>query len=338
MTLGDLTTHQLRDRIGSLLSAERRTIVEFLFCLAEVERRRLHLELGYASIFAYLTEGLGFPNGSAYRRMTAADLIVRFPETADYLRNGKLNLTTLTKLRGVLKAENCADLLAQAAGKSEKEIEQLVASLAPRPAQADLIVRMPTPTPDPPAATSNSEAAPSVPPPLTAAPEKKSEPPPDRVEPTSAKQHRMHVTVSQEFVDDLKKVSDLLAHKLPGGGLEEVLHECVRLAIGVIEKRRRGSEKPRATNAEPKTDGDYVPAAVRREVWRRDGGRCAFVGADGRRCGSRRRIEIHHVQPRARGGPSTVDNCEIRCSDHNHYAAELDFGREWMARASGRGS
>jgi 5-methylcytosine-specific restriction endonuclease McrA len=69
----------------------------------------------------------------------------------------------------------------------------------------------------------------------------------------------------------------------------------------------------------------HIPAAVRREVWRRDAGRCAFTGPAGR-CGETGFLEFHHVQPYVDDGPATVENIELRCRAHNQYEAELLFG------------
>jgi 5-methylcytosine-specific restriction endonuclease McrA len=64
-----------------------------------------------------------------------------------------------------------------------------------------------------------------------------------------------------------------------------------------------------------------VPAAVTREVWRRDGAQCAFVGSLGR-CAERNFLQLHHVIPFARGGPTTAENLQLRCRAHNVYEAE----------------
>jgi HNH endonuclease len=64
---------------------------------------------------------------------------------------------------------------------------------------------------------------------------------------------------------------------------------------------------------------------VRRAVWTRDAGRCAFIGTQGR-CAETGCLEFHHVKPYADGGPATVDNIELRCRAHNAYEAELFFG------------
>ena len=63
----------------------------------------------------------------------------------------------------------------------------------------------------------------------------------------------------------------------------------------------------------------------KRAVWRRDEGRCAFVGRSGR-CAETAWLEFHHVQPYADGGPATVNNIQFRCRAHNRYEAELLFG------------
>lgn len=70
----------------------------------------------------------------------------------------------------------------------------------------------------------------------------------------------------------------------------------------------------------------YIPAAIKREVWTRDGGRCAFVAADGRRCPERGCLEFHHVQPYTAGGAATSDNIQLRCRSHNGYEAQRHFG------------
>jgi 5-methylcytosine-specific restriction endonuclease McrA len=68
-----------------------------------------------------------------------------------------------------------------------------------------------------------------------------------------------------------------------------------------------------------------VPAAVKREVWARDDGRCAFVGTRGR-CTERGFLELHHVIPFADGGATDAANLQLRCRAHNAYEADEWFG------------
>ncbi|HVU33850.1 MAG TPA: HNH endonuclease [Opitutaceae bacterium] len=58
-----------------------------------------------------------------------------------------------------------------------------------------------------------------------------------------------------------------------------------------------------------------IPAEVRREVWRRDGGKCV-------KCGSRERLEFDHIIPVSRGGSSTARNIELLCEACNRAKSD----------------
>src|SRR5204863_6735214 len=73
------------------------------------------------------------------------------------------------------------------------------------------------------------------------------------------------------------------------------------------------------------TASRHVPAAIKRIVSQRDGGRCAFTGPQGR-CPATTFLEYHHVVPFAAGGEMSAKNLELRCRAHNQYEADLYFG------------
>jgi 5-methylcytosine-specific restriction endonuclease McrA len=74
-----------------------------------------------------------------------------------------------------------------------------------------------------------------------------------------------------------------------------------------------------------KAGSRHVPVATQRAVWQRDGGRCAFVGPQGR-CTATAFLEFHHVVPFAAGGETSEKNLELRCRSHNQYEADRYFG------------
>lgn len=70
---------------------------------------------------------------------------------------------------------------------------------------------------------------------------------------------------------------------------------------------------------------------MRREVYVRDEGRCSFVDERGERCCETRYLELHHLEPFAKGGTHCVANLALRCAAHNLLAAEEEFGADPMA-------
>jgi hypothetical protein len=71
----------------------------------------------------------------------------------------------------------------------------------------------------------------------------------------------------------------------------------------------------------------YIPKEIRKAVWERDQGRCAFRSIKERWCTERRFLEFHHIIPFAWRGETTVDNIELRCRTHNAYEGDLIFGK-----------
>jgi 5-methylcytosine-specific restriction endonuclease McrA len=111
--------------------------------LAEVEERRLHLKAASSSLFDYCLRRLGFSEGEAFLRITATRLARRFPVIFELLAARSIHLSALRMLRDHLTHENHRALLAAASGRSKKEVEVLVAALAPRPDVASSIRKLP---------------------------------------------------------------------------------------------------------------------------------------------------------------------------------------------------
>ena len=103
------------------------------------------------------------------------------------------------------------------------------------------------------------------------------------VAPLSADTYKLQVTISATTHDKLRRVRDLLRHSIPTGDLTEILDRALTLLLQDLERRRCATvARPREPVA-GKAHGRHIPAAVKREVWRRDEGRCAFA-SDNRRC------------------------------------------------------
>ena len=85
--------------------------------------------------------------------------------------------------------------------------------------------------------------------------------------------------------------------------LERALDELIEREV----RRRQGAGKPRKRR-DLQLGSRHVPVEVVRAVWERDGFRCAFVDAKGRRCSERRFLTLEHRIPFAFGGLPTPKN------------------------------
>ena len=140
----------------------------------------------------------------------------------------------------------------------------------------------------------------------------------------------LQVTINRRTYELVQKARSLLSHQIPRGETALVLERALELAVAELEKRRYAmTDRPgHSRNGDKSTR--HIPAPVRRAVRNRDGDRCAFVSESGKRCESRTRLECHHEDPFARGGPATVENTRLLCAAHNQHEAERDFGTEFM--------
>ena len=126
------------------------------------------------------------------------------------------------------------------------------------------------------------------------------------------------------------------APKFAGGGVTDGTDAALippdanpapELAGGVPPARGAGGAR---TGASPQVTGDAsrgprrppvrrpIPAAVRRHVWLRDGGRCCYRDPlTGRRCNSSHLLQIDHLLPVAEGGGPEPENLALSCFAHH---------------------
>src|SRR5262249_12142267 len=120
---------------------------DLLLHLAEVDQRKLYLERPFPSMFAFCVDELGFSDDAAYYRITVARAGRRFPAIIDAVREGKVHLAGLRLLVPHLTEENHRRVRARATGRSRREIELMVARLAPPPPVPDSIRSVGVPAP-----------------------------------------------------------------------------------------------------------------------------------------------------------------------------------------------
>ena len=357
--LESLSDDDLLRGLANLLSQSRRAESDLVVHIAEVETRRLYARAAASSMFVYCTEILHLSEAEAYLRITAARAVREHPVILDMLADGRLHLSGIAKLARHLTPQNRDLLLSRAVHRSKRQIEELVAELAPRPDVPGVLRKLPSrPTP------SNQEAIPSnrqdagvtvlpIPDAVASSPGASASsvasassrhedavphpvPAPTACfQPLAPSRYKVHFTAGAELRDKLERLRALLRSEVPNGDLAAIIEQAVTEKLERLEARRFGRarsprKKPARISADPSSR--HIPASVRRAVHRRDGGRCCFVDAYGRRCSERHRLEYHHRHPFGLGGSNHPDNICLMCRTHNRYLAEVDYGTKTLAR------
>ena len=338
-----LSDSELLVHLKAVAANERQATAHLIASLAEVDAKRLYLGEGYSSLFIYCTRVLHLSEHAAYGRIAAARAARKFPVILDALASGSVHLTAICIVAPHLTEGNVERVLAAATHRTKRDVEELVAALRPQPPVVSAVRKLPSPKPDLPTAPSSAARADllgiepvaastsAIPSPtdtslrLPPAPAQNQRMPLAEVKPLSPERYKVQFTASREMHDKLREAQALLRHQIPNGDVAEIFDRALTLLVTELRRTRHaGTGRPRARRQVSAT-GRYVPAAIKRDVWARDGGQCAFVGAAGR-CTEPGFLEYHHVVPFVDGGKATVANLELRCRAHNAYERDRWFG------------
>jgi 5-methylcytosine-specific restriction endonuclease McrA len=305
--LSELPDDDLLESFAAVVAQDRRTTAQLLAHIAEIDARHLYLRAGFESMKAYCMATLHLSEDSAKKRLQVARLARVFPILFTAIAEGRLHLTAARLLAPRLNSENVDQLVDAASGRTETQIEFLIAEMFPQPDDGictQVVVRQGGPE--------NRGAA--------------RHPVRTRLNPVSADIVNLEVSLPHTAHDKLRRAQALLGHDVPS--VARVLERALDVLLRQLEVRKFGSGKARKTRSSSRPRG--IPAQVRNAVYKRDQGRCVFRYPDGSRCGSTTRLEFDHIVPISRGGRSTVANLRILFRAHNQFEAERQFGREFV--------
>jgi hypothetical protein len=357
---------ELLRRLGSLVHQSRAVEHDLVAHIAEVDARKLYAREACPSMFVYCTNVLHLSDAEAYLRIAAARVSLLHPVILKLLADGSLNLTTVNLIRRHLSSDKRDVLLARAAHRSKRQILELLAEIAPRPDVPPVMRKLPErralpqqSVPAVPAPTLElcpDRVVPPVPPlaevvqpipvmpapiavspmPLPALalrPERVA--PPTLVLPLSPARYKVQFTAGARLHDLLERLRGLMRSTVPDGDLATLIEAAVAEKVERLEARHFGKTKaPRTvvSTVDPNPSSRYVPAEVKRIVSERDGYQCCFREPRGERCPERGNLEFHHQRAYGLGGDRSPGNICLMCGPHNHYLADLDYGRKTMDR------
>lgn len=299
--------------LKSLITQERRTLIEIIDHLREVERRKLYLQKGYSSLFSWMTEFLGYSEGAAQRRIQAMRLVQDLPELEDKISSGKLSLCVASQLQTFLrrddkkrreeKSEKLSkverlDLVSRLEGTSARKCEQVLAQLSPETAL-----------------------------------------PRERTRPITEEMTQISFVASKNLLRKIERLKSLTSHQNPEGSYEKLFTHALAIALeklDPVERQKRREHRENKRNQEEdkstlKASNDKaspptletkrnIPKPLRDQIWLRDGGQCQYRDKrTGRRCASKHLLELDHQVPFSWGGEHSLKNLRLHCRKHNLY-------------------
>ena len=303
-TVAALSDRELLAQTSNLARVERHLQGAIIDHLTEIDARGLFLCRGYSSLFEYAVRELGYSDAAAGRRIAAMRLCADNPHTRERLRDGSLSLSAAAELQWAfgrsraparqrpLRAEGAHrrryELKALIDAECQRGLEQLTGLLShvdPHMTVGQLVGRLVQEALDRHDPSRRRPRTGSRPADAHAAPTPAAKPETDRRTASPPK-------------------------------------ETARPAVSATStaQTRPGCDGPAASAPKSRASGRAIPAAVKREVWQRDAGRCRYVDPHtGRRCTSRHLLQIDHVLPYALGGRSDPGNLRLLCHAHHRH-------------------
>ena len=201
-----LSDSELVERLHQLETTQQKTMAAIVAHLVEIEERRLHLRLGYSSLFDYCQRALGLSEDEAYRRMTVSRMASKWPAIVEGLEDGRLQMSGVALLKRYIDDENHAELLEFAQSASKRVIERRLAARFPQ-----------------------SDAAESM--------------RAQRVTPLSAERFALQLSIGSETRAKLERALELMAHENPSRSLEAVLDRALEGLVEKLEHKRFAKTK-----------------------------------------------------------------------------------------------
>ena len=333
-TVAALSDRELLAQTSNLARVERHLQGAIIDHLAEIEARSLFLRRGFASLFEYAVRELGYSDAAAGRRIAAMRLCAANPHTRERLRDTPQAATSLavaalpTEPPLVLDAVGRRKLVEEAAGKSTRQVKRMLADLDPELAAAADRVR--------PLGNGRYE--------LKAVIDAECQRGLEQL--ASLLSHvDPRMTVGQLVGRLVREALDRHdpSRRRPRTGSRPAVAHAHAAPTPAAEPDRRTASPPKQTarpavsatstaqtrpgcdgHAAPapksRASGRAIPAAVKREVWQRDRGRCRYVDPHTRRrCTSRHLLQIDHVLPYGLGGGSDPANLRLLCHAHHRH-------------------
>ena len=306
-SLKRLSSEEIHSRTLVASRTEKDATLNLLYHLQVVRDRRVYALKGYDGIWKYCMRELGYSESGTSERIGAMLLLEALPEIKEQFESGKMSLTTAAQVqtfvrkvqkeeKRIFSPEQKRELVQQVSGKSKREVERLFATLSPNVAL-----------------------------------------PKESQKPVTETLTQLTVMADEETMQLLKRFQELKG--------QSSYNEILKLTLQEYLKKKDPMQKPQkeetATVSELRpaakrcvnSESRYIPVPVKSQVFKKAQSRCEYIDpTTQRRCDSRHKLQIDHVQPFSAGGKTELSNLRLLCQTHNTFTAIQFFGENKMKR------
>ncbi|MGK5090092.1 HNH endonuclease [Bdellovibrionota bacterium FG-2] len=307
MSQAQALSQQIHKRALEISAHYKKAEGDLLEILQQLDRHRVYLKHGHASLFLYVVRELGLSESVAYNLITVSRKAREVPELRSLIAAGTITLSNARKIAPVLTPQNKAEWLQKAASLSQRQLEKEIVKVRPQAVTPESVSYV----------TENRV----------------------RLEVGLSEQDMLALRRVQDLMSQAKGRSVTLEEVIAHMTREHLKrHDPVKRAKRQIIKRGRQTKPVALQATSPKgaqTTQDAkpphtrvpIPANIFHQVRLRDQGRCTYTHENGQKCNQSRWVEIHHKLPVSQGGENSLENLVTLCSPHHDWIhAGVDKG------------
>lgn len=278
--LAHVPERELLERFADLVQQDRANTAQLLAHIAEIDERKLWAMHACSSMFAFCMERFHMSESMTAKRIWAARTARRFPVIMAMVARGELHLSGVNQLAKHLTEANHRSLLERAKHKSSREIDVLLAELAPRPDVPSRVRGLPSPRTESAApvrgstrearadeqcAASCLPAVADVPEPAPVAGAFKPAAGYKQIVALAPKRYKIEITVDQDTHDRLRSLQDLLRHQLSNVDPATIVSRAIELLLDDTLKKNAAVTKAARPRREPSSDERSCGASAKAE-------------------------------------------------------------------------
>ena len=308
-----MQTHQIiHQKLVQAVKSLRKNEAEILDLIAQADQTKDFLMLvQYPSLFSYCVKEIGLTEAETWNFLALYRKSKEIPALTEAIQSGEVSVSKLRHICPVITIENQNHWIEKAKTETNKNLIDEVAKTSPYTKRKTVL------------------------------------------KPAGEGMKRLSIDISSEFMQKLLRLQEVLKDNDITRVLEVAIDDTLEKRDPVkkadrAEERAKKKElikkievKDAEIEAEPMSKPDQehsknssvarqarkaLPKQLVHAINRRDRGQCCYYGMRNQQCGSKYRVEIHHIEPLSRGGEDMVENLITLCHDHHKLVHETFFG------------